>query len=158
MVTDNIIVEGARIGFRNFSGKPDMYNKKGGVRTFCVFFDSERGSELENIGWHIKWLKPKEEGDEPTAYLQVAVRFDNYPPKVVLVSKGGRTILKSDTIDVLDSAELRDVKLAIKPYNWERDGNKGVKAYLKTGYFYLDEDEFESEFAPVQDDNDDVPF
>lgn len=158
MVLDNIIVDGARIGFRNFSGKPDMYNKSGGVRSFCVFFDSERGADLEKLGWNIKWLKPRDEGDEPTAYLNVAVRFDNYPPKVVLVSRSGRTSLDSESIDILDSAELKTIKLAIRPYNWERDGNKGVKAYLKTGYFFLDEDEFESEFANIEDDKEDVPF
>ncbi|NMC58666.1 MAG: hypothetical protein GYA51_04660, partial [Candidatus Methanofastidiosa archaeon] len=45
-VTKNIIVENARIAFRNFSGKEGKYNPAG-RRNFCVFLDPKTAEELE---------------------------------------------------------------------------------------------------------------
>ena len=36
---ENIKIEGARIVFRNLSGKPDKFNPQGGKRTFAVVID-----------------------------------------------------------------------------------------------------------------------
>ena len=56
MIKNNITIENARIGFRNFSGKEGKYNPKG-ARNFCVFLAKEDAENLEQEGWNIKWLE-----------------------------------------------------------------------------------------------------
>ena len=94
-------------------------------------------------------------------YLQVSVSFDNIPPKVFLISGKNKTLLDADTINVLDYAEIRNVDLIIRPYNWEilgKDETKcGVKAYLKTMYVTIFEDEFAGKYSEF-DDPGDIPF
>ena len=80
MVNKNIVIENARIGFRNFSGEEGRFNPKG-RRNFCVFLDPELGETLQDDGWNIKWLEPREEGDEKQAFLQVAVSYKNIPQR-----------------------------------------------------------------------------
>ena len=150
MVEDNIRIEGARIGFRNFSGEEGRFNPKG-RRNFCVFLEEDIAKDMEKEGWNVKWLQPREEGDEPQAYLQVKVVFGKIPPKIVLVTGRGKTRLDEDTVNILDWAEIQNVDLVIRPYNWEVNGSTGVSAYIKTMYVTLREDEFESKYYDVPD-------
>lgn len=150
MVEDNIRIEGARLGFRNFSGEEGRFNPKG-RRNFCVFLEEDIAKSMEKEGWNVKWLRPREEGDEPQAYLQVKVVFGKIPPKIVLVTGRGKTRLDEDTVNILDWAEIQNVDLVIRPYNWEVNGNTGVSAYIKTMYVTLREDEFESKYYDVPD-------
>lgn len=150
MVEQTIRVENARIGFKNFSGAEGRFNPAG-RRNFCVFFDPEMGEALYREGWNIKTLTPKEEGDDPVPYLQVSVSFDNIPPKIVQVTSRGKTTLDEETVGTLDWAQIQNVDLAIRPYNWSVNGKTGVKAYLKTMYVTLVEDEFESKYCDVPD-------
>lgn len=150
MVEDNIRIEGARIGFRNFSGEEGRFNPKG-RRNFCIFLEEDIAKDMEKEGWNVKWLQPREEGDELQAYLQVKVVFGKIPPKIVLVTMRGKTRLDEDTVNILDWAEIQNVDLVIRPYNWEVNGNTGVSAYIKTMYVTLREDEFESKYYDVPD-------
>lgn len=150
MVENNIRIEGARIGFRNFSGEEGRFNPKG-RRNFCVFLEEDIAKDMEKEGWNVKWLQPREEGDEPQAYLQVKVVFGKIPPKIVLVTGRGKTRLDEDTVNILDWAEIQNVDLIIRPYNWEVNGDTGVSAYIKTMYVTLREDEFESKYYDVPD-------
>lgn len=155
MIKDNIVIEDARIGFRNFSGKEGKFNPAG-RRNFCVFIDHEIGQVLENDGWNVRWLDPKDEGDDRQAYLQVAVSYDNVPPKIILISGHGKTILDNESIHILDWAEIKTVDLIIRPYNWSmhegtKNAKSGVKAYIKSMYVTIAEDEFESKYNDVPD-------
>ena len=150
MVKSNIVIEHARIGFRNFSGEAGKFNPAG-RRNFCVFLDEELGKTLESDGWNVRYLQPKEEDEEPRPYLQVAVSYDNIPPRIVLVTSRGKTTLNEHTINMLDWAEISNVDITIRPYNWEVNGKAGVKAYVKTMYVTIVEDEFESKYHDVPD-------
>lgn len=150
MLRKNIIVENAQIGFRNFSGAAGKFNPAG-RRNFCVFFDNKVGNMLADEGWNIRWLDPKDEGEAPRPYLQVAVSYDNIPPTIVLVGKKGKTKLSNESINVLDYAEIENVDLVIRPYNWTANGKSGVKAYVKTMYVTIVEDEFADKYYDTPD-------
>ena len=149
---DNITIEGARIIFRNFAGEERQFNPKG-QRNFCVVLDDELARVLKKDGWNIKLLQPREEGDEEVPYLPVAVRFGAHPPKIVTITSKGQTVLNEQTVNLLDTAEIANVDLIVRPYEWEPGR---IKAYVKTMYVVLEEDELEKKYytpAPMLNDD-----
>ena len=145
-----IAMENVRIGFKNFEGREGPYNRKG-ERDFVVFLDSDFAKELESEGWNIKWPKsnahilPEEDDRDP--YLPVGVGFEFYPAKVYLISNDNVTQIGPDETEMLDWAELKNVDLVIRPYEWEVNGKKGIKAYLKAGYFTIVTNAFDEKYG-----------
>lgn len=141
-------MEDARIIFRNFRGEEQRYNPSG-KRNFCVVIPEEMEEKLIADGWNIKYLAPRDEDDRKTAYLQVAVSYDNYPPAVYMISNGRKTLLGPETIELLDRAEIENVDLVISPYVWELSGGSGVKAYLKEMYVTVRVSRFAEKYADM---------
>lgn len=145
---NTVVMEGVRIIFRNFAGKEGQYNRAGD-RNFSVLLDEKTAASMSRDGWNVKVLKAREEGDEDQAYLQVAVNFKGRPPRVVMITSRGRTNLDEDQVEILDWADIRNVDLIVRPYEWVVNGKSGVKAYLQSIYVTIEEDALELKYADV---------
>lgn len=143
-----LVIENAKIIFKNFSGNEKPFNPAG-KRNFCVIIESPDDAKmLAKDGWNVKQLKPREKGDDPTAYIQVAVDYSHVPPKVWVVSDRNKTLLTENEVDELDYAIMTNIDLEISPYQWfvEATGKSGVKAYLKTMYATVERDRFADKY------------
>ena len=143
-------IENAKIAFRNFSGKKGKYNPAG-RRNFCILFDPDDPniSRMLEDGWNIRYLNPRNPDEQPRPCLQVAVNYANMPPKIVLINSSGKTVLDEDSLSILDWAEIANVDCVIRASRWEVNGRTGVKAYLKSMYITIVEDEFEEKYRDV---------
>lgn len=157
MAEKTLNIENAHIMFKNFSGKGDQFNRAGD-RNFCVRIDDpDCARQLRNEGWNVKQLRPRDEDEEGTYYLQVKVSYKVIPPKVYMIAGKKKTLLDEESINTLDFAEINTSDLIITPYNWEINGKKGVKAYLKTAYITIEQDAFAAKYAE-EESPDEVPF
>lgn len=145
-----VILEDVRIAFRNFSGKEGKYNAAGN-RNFAVILPHEVAEQMEADGWSVKYLKPREDEDKPQPYIQVKVGYQGRPPRVVMITSRGRTTLDEDGVDILDWADINHVDLSLNPYHWEVQGKEGIKAYLKSIFVTINEDELDLKYADVPD-------
>lgn len=145
-------VDSRAIRFRNFAGKEGNYNAAGD-RNFCLLLNPEDADELSAEGWNVRFLNPKDPGDEPVPYIQIKVGFGGKgrPPKVVMITKKGKTQLDEESISNLDWAEIEFADIAINPYHYHVSGRNGIKAYLKTMYVTIAEDEFEDQYYDIPD-------
>ncbi len=157
-ILDNLKLENARIMFRNFSGKESRYNKDG-KRNFCVVIEDERvAQQLANDGWNIRSLAPRDEDDQPLYYVQAAVSYQNIPPKIYMICGGRKVLLDEESVSELDTADIRSVDLILRPYCWSLDtGKSGVKAYVKTMYVTIEQDEFADKYAE-EEFPEEIPF
>lgn len=145
----NLLMEGARIIFPNFTGREGKYNAEG-ERNFCVLLDQDLASQMEADGWNIKYLKPRDPDDPMQPMVQVSVKFRRLPPKILIVTGKGKTQLTEDMCEMLDwGIDLRNVDLLIRPYAWEVSGNHGLKAYLKTLVVVVELDALEMKYEDV---------
>lgn len=149
----------SNIMFRDFSGRPSRYNKNG-ARSFCVRIDDPQlAQELNEEGWNIKILAPRDEDQEPSHYLNVAVAYTNYPPHIYIHSGPTTTELNEDTVSLLDDADIISVDLVVRPYQYERDdGTMGIKAYAKYMHVTVEQDPYAAKYAGEESPEDDVPW
>lgn len=140
-----LLIEDAEIRFRNFAGKEGMYNQEG-ARNFCVMLDPQLAEDLQRDNWNVKFLKAREEGEVPQAYLQVSVKYrgrdgnPTRPPTIVMITSKGRTGLDEEECEILDWVDIAKADLIIRPFEWAMQGKSGVKAYLQSLYVTIEED------------------
>lgn len=141
-----LTLEDVHLRYLNFSGKEGPFNPAGTL-TFCVDLPEEIVPDLETDGWNVRYTNPRDEGDEPVPYLPVEARFNNYPPKVYMLTETSRTPLDEDTIEILDVMDIKTADLIINASNWSVNGASGIKAYLKTLVITIEEDYLERKYS-----------
>jgi len=144
-----LVMEDARIVFRNFAGAEGMYNREGD-RNFCVLLDEPLAQDMMADGWNIKRLKPRDDAEIGTAYIQVSVGFKGRPPIMAMITSKGRINLEEADCVLLDWADILVADLIIRPYHWNVSGKTGVKAYLKSIFITINEDFLELKYADVE--------
>lgn len=148
MAIEKLVIENAQICSKNFSGRTSMYNPTG-RRGFTVILDEETAQQVIDSGWNVKVKDGREEGDPPRYYLDVNVKYEKFPPAIYLITSKSKTTLDEETVGQLDGASVTNCDLIITPYHWEFNGKNGIKAYLKTGYFTIEEDEFAAKYSAL---------
>lgn len=145
-----LLIEDARIIFRNFEGRETEYNAPGN-RNFSVQLPADFADSMRRDGWNIKERRARDDESEPEFHIPVAVGFKIRPPKLVLINSISkrRTILDEDTCELLDWADILTSDVIIRAREWSMRGNSGIKAYLKTLYAIIDEDVLDLKYADV---------
>lgn len=159
------LVENARIGFLNFAGAPDKYNRNGGVRQFTLFLDDlDYANKLVDEGWNVRIKMPDEEGGTPRMSLPIKVSFVSIPniPKtrVYLYTKKSKRSLDEDTIGELDGIDIESVDLVVRPRIWydEDTDDDRIKAYLEEMHVKARESMLEDKWAERECPEEEVPF
>lgn len=152
-----VIIRDAHIFKTNFAGKEIPPYNPAGRRNFLVSIpDMKVAEDMAKDGWNIKFPKDPDEGKDP--FLSVAVNFSIRPPKIIIESSKGRTIIDEESVDMLDWAEITHVDLSINPRYWDDNGRQKIKAYLRTMRITIFEDELERDLNEPADEVDDLPF
>lgn len=151
---ESITIEGATLVFKNFTGREGQFNQEGD-RNFGVLLDTPDAKELERLGWNVKYLRAREEGEEPQAWLPVGLKYRGRtgttvrPPTTVLIGSKGRTTLDEDTVEFIDQVDIETCDLIIRPYQYDFNGRQGVKAYLQSIFVIVREDYLQLKYANV---------
>lgn len=149
-----LIMKNAQLIFRNFAGREGQYNQEGD-RNFCILLDPDTAQMMADDGWNIKLLRAREEGDEPQPYIQVSMKFRGRdgrklrPPTIVLIASKGRTNLSEEEAEILDWVDIAMVDLIIRPFRWNVNGKSGIKAYLRSIYITIQEDELQLKYQDI---------
>ena len=150
----NIIIENTRILFPNFSGIEREFNPAG-RRNFNVVLPHDVAEQMGADGFNVRYLKPRDDGEEPTPILKVNVSFDRTPPKILMINSFNQVYLNSDTVSILDTADIINVDLVIRPYNYgAKLGRPGMSAYLQSLYVTIQDDPFEAKYTRREE----IPF
>ena len=143
-----VMMEGVTLIYRNFRGEEGKFNQKGS-RNFGVLLSDDVAHAMAADDWNVKWRDPREDAEEdvmPQGWLPVEVSYRYRPPRIVLVTSGGRTNLTEDLVDQLDWAEILNVDLIVNPSRWTVNERTGIKAYLKSMYVTIEEDPLERKY------------
>lgn len=149
---NNLMFKNCNILFKNFGGKPTKFTPAG-QRSFCIALDAETAEDLIDQGWNVKELPPRDGYSEPLRYLKVKVNYGKVKDPVIRI-KVGKTVmdLGPDEVYELDSAQLTDIIIKVRPYQWELGGKSGVAAYLDKFGATQVLDEFDSYYAKYEED------
>lgn len=168
MARKNINIEGAKIIFRNFAGT----RFSDGKRNFSIVLDDKDAEALREEGWNVKQFETRD-GDVIN-HLPVEIRFqrnqemEHLNPAIWWIAAGTRTKLSEKAVGNLDQAEIENVDIVIRPYDYSKKfkikkGEPFIKAQVKSMYVTVIEDAVDAKYRALNqvadiDDDDEVPF
>ena len=128
--------------YLEISQETSKYNRAGD-RNFCVIIDdADEAEQLARDGWNVKILPARDEDEESKHYISGFGKLPKYSAQNHNDNQRAQTQLDEESIETLDFADIINVDLILNPYEWEANGKSGIKAYLKTMYVTIQEDEF----------------
>lgn len=141
-----LIFDGAEIYFKNFRGEERVYNPRG-KRTFWVRIDGRKAKKLKKEGWSIKEIYLNEAKTKKRWCLPVTIYESltdtTINSKVYAIIKIGddnqylQRQLNCRSMSLLDIANITKSQMIIFGHKWNFNGKQGIKAYLRTGDFYI---------------------
>lgn len=158
---EEVLLEDATMIFRNFAGRPTLYNSEGD-RNFSVILTPEQAEDLTKRKWRVKQLKARDEEEQGDFHLKVTLNYKKgRPPRVVMVTSKGRTELGADEVGLIDVADVEKADMLLNGW-WSDMAGGGFSAYLKTIFVHIREDELEMRYAylpeadaaPAQEEDD----
>lgn len=156
---NNLTIRDAQIIFKNFSGKPSKFTPEGRRSFSVVIDDADLAASLSGDMWNIKELRKRDPDEDTHWQLPVAVNYGPYPPTIFMIVGSNKVLLDESTVSQLDWAEIVKVDMVIRPREYEIAGRKAIKAYLKTMYVTVQEDELAGDYAYLDNPIDEeVPF
>ena len=144
------MIEDANVVWRNFSGKEGRFNQEG-ERNFLITLSEDTAAHLLDEGWNVKRLKPRLDEEVGPPCIQIGVRFDKFPPRIVLLTDTSRVQLEEETIEVLDWATFANVDLIVRANVWNVNGKTGLKAYVQSMFVTIEEDALERKYQINED-------
>ncbi len=160
---ENLVINNAQLlrgGFKNFSGTARPPYTPAGKRSFHVVLSPSVAEKLRNDGWNVKTLTSRDEDEEDLFYIKVSIGFSagSEPPFVVLKTDKKTVKLNEKTIGQLDSAEIKQANIVIRPYDLSKyslSGPTRVTGYLKSMEVTIEEDDIQSRYGDLEDE---LPF
>ena len=141
-------IDDARLVFKNFRGEGGKFNREG-ERNFAIVIETEEQyqallADTNKYGdsWNVRVKDPRDEGDTPFMYLPVKVKFNENGPAIHLISGRANTLLTEASVAILDTVDILQVNLDIRPYDGEVNGKTYRSAYLKSIQVIQDIDRF----------------
>ena len=143
-----LMIEDARILYRNFSGTGTDYNREGDRNFNVIIEDQETALAMQKDGWNVKFRPARDESELPIYHIKVNVNYRSArAPKIYLHAGDSMQMLDETTVGELDNSEILACDMLISPYHYERNGNKGISGYLDTLHVRIKEDPFAHKYA-----------
>lgn len=117
MPNGDVIIEDARLLFKNFAGAKTRFNDAGKRNFNIVIDDPEVVQQMLDMGYNVRILGKREDDDEVTNVVKVNVNFDSkWPPRVYEVVDNKKIPLDGESVGILDDAYLTNVDIVCSTY------------------------------------------
>lgn len=146
--TGKLIIENARITYRNFRGAAGKYNHEGD-RNFNLFIDDpDVAAKMIDDGYNVRMrLADRDDPNSEKSYLlKVNVSYKFRDPEIVLHCGNTQNKLGEEEIHMLDDADIISCDIRLNPSKYERDGKIGKSAYLDILHVFIEPDPFAGKY------------
>ena len=157
LVIRNVVIMQGRTKngkWSNFSGDPTQVDPRGGKRTFKIALPEEEALRMQEDGWNIKYMPPRDEQDDPLYFTEIVLNMEKRiePEIYVCTEWDGRkkkSRLHGDDVGQLDGMRFLKADVNIFPRVHEH-GIKGhcnqlVVVQAKGNLFDGDYDDYEED-------------